>query len=202
MQGLPERGCLAILRQKGSLEPIQSGLFGPILHQVILQPLPNCPWPSSMPINYSLQRLSPLPSHPTPTKKFQLSPTWVFLSLPLTSGLRSTPEDLACLLGCMFPVSSYPGPCLAHSPALPLLSPAHTGLSCRSFHKLRQGLVASPICPFSASTRHWSPPLAVTDKLNKAGYFGRGAAAGWGRRMAPTEEAERATGSRSKRGHS
>jgi hypothetical protein len=30
--------------------------------------------------------------------------------------------------------------------------------------------------------RHWSPPLAVTNKLNKAGYFGRVAAAGWGGR--------------------
>ena len=77
----------------------------------------------------------------------------------------------------------------------------HTGSFLKRLRQPRQGLSASPTCPFSASSRHLSPPLAVTSKLNKTGYFGRGAAAGWGRRVALREaEAEGAAEREGERG--
>lgn len=125
---------------------------------------------------------------------------------------RSSPASLACML----PASSYPIPASLHSaltsplpyiPACPCPRPActlflgHPGSFVKGLRQLRQGLSASPTCPFSASSRHWSPPFAVTSKLNKTGYFGRGAAAaGWGRKVALREaEAEGVEGSRGTR---
>lgn len=77
-----------------------------------------------------------------------------------------------------------PTPLGPRATALQLSVVLARGLSCKGLRLLRQGLVASPTCPFSAPARHWSPLLAVAEKLNKAGYFGRGTAAGWGRRPA------------------
>lgn len=103
------------------------------------------------------------------------------LSFGLQLASLSLPDPVSPIL--CYPVPLLPVP---RATALQLSVVACTGTlwSCRGLRLLRQGLVASPTCPFSGSARHWSPLLAVTEKLNKAGYFGRGTAAGWGRRPA------------------
>lgn len=119
-------------------------------------------------------------------------PAWAFWTCFLWFwGCTAFLEVLACLLDLHIASLSLSNSCFSplfpnlippthtrptlHAPAPPhTLFLGHTSSFVKGLSQLRQGLSASPTCPFSASSRHWSPPLSCRQQAELDWVFWKG----------------------------